>query len=630
MKFIVNIFLISIFFPLVLFLFSCSDSDNTLDRLSDTIKKKDVYDNNDILEEDYLILADIGEEDIETDYGSIDIVLSDSDRDIIEVSDVPNKDVNPTDIIYDIGDAAIERDIISVDIFEDIKNDIVEYPDILSDIQCQSICTKGQKRCKDSSTLEICDDFDSDGCYEYGFYKSCDSGCVNDDCLPGCQEIQLTEIEPVVPSESIGGRYETTQINGFNDDYLYNKTNYTKIGIRREWGGTIIFFGLDNGKAGVNSSNTIDANDTGREVQVAFYDPDRAMQNCAYNAGCASTQSSCPNSITFLGWDPVQGGNRCNIGSGVESVNYANGILSVSLVPLFWNPDWDRSDCDSSGCSDPNNKNRKSDVRVIQNMRFITQHVVELEYTVINLSNVEHRATAQEMPTMYTANGKDGTQDLYKLFDSQGNIVPIDQPAGGDGFNYKNFQSPDGWVAMQNDNVNYGVGIYYENRVKDFQGWQLRSLPFNNVRAIFVFGIPASGTVRARAYLSLGNYGTIRSEFTDLDSKLGPFGSLDLPANDAEVLVSLNIGGWAMDNKGIVSVYAVIDNSINVPLTYGADRPDVCKVWPGYSACSDNKVGYNGSYDVTTLSKCPHLIEIYAVDTDNNKRRIASKRFIVK
>jgi L-ribulokinase len=56
---------------------------------------------------------------------------------------------------------------------------------------------------------------------------------------------------------------------------------------------------------------------TGREVQVAFYDPDRAMQNCAWNASCATTPSNCPGGITYLGWDPVQGGNRCNRGSGV-------------------------------------------------------------------------------------------------------------------------------------------------------------------------------------------------------------------------------------------------------------------------------------------------------------------------
>ncbi|MCX7958221.1 MAG: hypothetical protein N3B13_04170, partial [Deltaproteobacteria bacterium] len=78
------------------------------------------------------------------------------------------------------------------------------------------------------------------------------------------------------------------------------------------------------------------------------------------------------------------------------------------------------------------------------------------------------------------------------------------------------------------------------------------------------------------------------------------------------------------------SVYAVIDGNITVPLTYGNDRSDVCRVWPGYSGCITNKVGFSGSYNVSGLSKCPHLIEVYATDLDNNIRRIGSKRFVVK
>ncbi len=639
MRYLMNMTVqISSLLLLLLLIISCSDSENSLKQITDTRKDISVYEDvvtiEDIAEytdtEDIIIVQDVISDDI------VDVMISDStdiyedSKDIISIPDTIT-DLQISDDIRDI----ISDDIADVVNLPDISDTIIQdvvSEDITDISQCVSECQKDQKRCKDSLTLEICADFNKDGCLEYGFYKTCENGCANNDCIQNqCQEVTLTELEQVIPSESlVAGKYETTKINGFNDDYLYNVTNYTKIGVRREWGGSVIFFGLSDGKVGMNTTNTIDANDTGREVQVAFYDPDRILQNCAYNASCATVPSGCPNSITFLGWDPVQGGNRCNIGSGVESVAMDKEYLVVSTIPLFWNPDWDRTDCDSSGCNDPSKKNRKSDVRVIQRMRFITQHVVELDYTVINLSNLEHRPTYQEMPTMYTANGKGGTQDLYKLFDSDNNVIPIDQPAGGDGFYYKNFKSSGGWVAMQNDAVNYGVGIYYENKVQDFQGWQLRSLPFNNVRALFSFGIPASGTVRARAYLSLGNYNTIRAEFTTLDKKLGPFGTLDVPANDAEVTGNMIIGGWALDNKGVTSVYAVIDKSITVTLTYGNDRPDVCKVWPGYSGCNTNKVGFSGSYNVSSLSKCPHLLEVYAVDADNNVRRIGSKKVLVK
>jgi len=345
-----------------------------------------------------------------------------------------------------------------------------------------------------------------------------------------------------LPGETPPGRYETVTANGFNDDYIYDSTSYLKIGVRRQWGATIVFFGMAGSGPGTNNTNAIDANDTGREVQVAFYDPDRSMQNCAWNASCATTPTTCPNSIAYLGWDPVQGGNRCNIGSGVESISYSSGILEASINPLFWNPNWDRTDCSSAACDDPILRTRRSDVRVIQKIRFVRTHIVELDYTLINLSDLNHRSTNQEMPTIYTANGHGGP-DLWKLFNSEGTEIPIDIYAGGDGFYYKNFTSPGGWATMQNDRADYGVGLYAENRITTWQAWQLRSLPFNNFRPLPSFGIPPLGTVRARVYLILGAYNTIAEEARWLDANLPPFGYLDAPGEDETLSGTSSIYG---------------------------------------------------------------------------------------
>ena len=70
--------------------------------------------------------------------------------------------------------------------------------------------------------------------------------------------------------------------------------------------------------------------------------------------------------------------------------------------------------------------------------------------------------------------------------------------------------------ALQTDARDYGVGIYYENRQTQYTGWQKEEV-FNNVRSRWVFGIPAKGTVRARAYLILGSYATIRGIVNELD-----------------------------------------------------------------------------------------------------------------
>ncbi|HSW60353.1 MAG TPA: hypothetical protein VLJ60_06105, partial [bacterium] len=207
--------------------------------------------------------------------------------------------------------------------------------------------------------------------------------------------------KPVSPSEdplsivADFGTYESVTNSGFTDHFLYsNSAKQFKIGVREQWGSSIVFLGFSNN---VNS-NVIDANDTGREVQIAIYDPDRIMQNCAHNASCATTPTECAGSITFLGWNPVQGGNRCNNGSPTESISGVNGEMIASVVPYQWNPAWDRSDCFSDICSDNNYKNRLSDMRYIQRIRWVGANVVEIKMTIHNLTNIERRATLQEFP----------------------------------------------------------------------------------------------------------------------------------------------------------------------------------------------------------------------------------------
>ena len=499
--------------------------------------------------------------------------------------------------------------------------------------ECGAVgCTNGacNPKCKESqcsgNTLIVCN---ANGTTSS---QNCPNGC--DNATKSCKataECKYTSVSEVnntylLPGEATAGKSESTKAQGFTDEYLYDATNYIKIGARREWGGSIIFFGLADGKPGTNGSNTIDGNDTGREVQVAIYDASRQMQNCAYNASCASGGPVCQNSITFLGWNPVQGGNRCNIGSGIDSVSNKNGIMEIVTTPLFWNPNWDAKDCTSNGCS-TSIKNRKSDVRLTQRLRFVKTHIVELSYSVQNLADLNHTESLQELPTLYTANGKAGP-DLYRLLTSSGKEIPIDKPAN-DGFFVKDFTSEEPWVTLQNADLSYGVGILYENGLLEYQGWQNRSLPFNNVRSKIKFALPAHGIVQARAYLILGSYETIRGQASWLLKNLPPFGVLDVPAINTSVNGKVSIAGWALDNKGVKNVYAIVDDGAQTPLTYGTSRPDVCKVWVGYPGCSN--VGFEGTVSFEGLSSaCKHKLEIVAQDTDGNTRVIARRLITLK
>lgn len=425
------------------------------------------------------------------------------------------------------------------------------------------------------------------------------------------------------PLPSIGGQIKSTRMDGFDDDYLIDPSMTLKIGIRRQWGGSIVFFGSKGATDGMNNTNTIDANDTGREVQVALYDPDRRMQGCAWNTSCVATPTMCPQSISYLGWNPVQGGNRCNVGSPLSGISTTGDRLSISTVPLQWNPNWNEQTCVNSGCNDANLRQLKSDVELQQHLRWVAPRIVELRYTVNNLGNLDHASTVQEMPTLYSANGNNGP-DLWRLFDASGQEISIDVPAN-DGFFRKDFRSTAPWVTLQNTNLDYGVGILYENGETSFQGWQNRNLPFNNVRAQIAFGLPANGTVHARAYLLLGSQATITADATALLGKLAPFGTLDVPAKGVISSGQVQIQGWALDNRGVSKVEARLDETTTVELNYGQARPDVCLAWPGYPNCQNNAVGYNGVIDVGPPQACPRKLEIIVTDTDGNQRVIAQR-----
>ena len=485
---------------------------------------------------------------------------------------------------------------------------------------CQGGVCRGREAC-------CADEVNNDG-DEY-------TDCEDPDCvLDAACEVECEELEPVdeapLPVQAASNAVSSTTANGYNDDYIHNQESSRKLGLRRNWGGAIVFFGLDTGSAGTNTTNTIDGADTGREVQIAMYDHDRWYQSCAWNASCSTAGSSCEPTMTFFGWNPVQGGNRCNNGSGYDSVALEDGAATLTTTPLQWNPHWDRSDCNSNACGDPSVNTLRSDVQLTQRVRFVREDVVELSYRVLNLGDLDHRPAAHEFPTVYAAYGKDGTPDLYRLFDSSGIEITSGWSVDAHGFRYQNFTSPGGWASLQNAGADYGVGLYYETGMGSFQAWNKAADPkFNNFRGLFSFGLAPYAEVRARSYLILGAIASIGAQAQWLENSLAPFGSLDEPVADATVSGVISVRGWALDNKAVSQVQMIVDGGAPVTLGYGGSRPDVCMVWPGYSACAGANVGFQGSLNTSALAAdpCGHVLEINVIDNQGNQHIIARRRF---
>ncbi|MDP6945733.1 MAG: Ig-like domain-containing protein, partial [Myxococcota bacterium] len=292
-------------------------------------------------------------------------------------------------------------------------------------------------------------------------------------------------------------------------------------------------------------------------------------------------------------------------------------------IPLHWNPDWEKVGCENGGCQDPFLQTLKSDVVYTQSLRWVSDHVIEMTMSVRNLSDMDHPETHQEFPTLYATYGSGGTPNLNVILSSTGVPIAVDEPAN-DGFFKKEFTSPGGWAALQNAGQTYGVGLYYENELGDFQAWQKDGV-FNNFRSLFPFAIPAFGTVKGRAYLVLGGYGTIAGEVSALQTGLAPFGSVDSPQADQAIDgPTMSVSGWALDNRGVTEVRVEIDGVVAGSLGLNVNREDVCVAWPLYPGCPT--VGFEGAISIAGFSPCPHLVEVVGVDTDGNERVIGRRR----
>jgi hypothetical protein len=441
--------------------------------------------------------------------------------------------------------------------------------------------------------------------------------------------VAAADVDPWVmraPSAGFGGIEQ--QKNGPHTDVFLKSpagggqaAGYVKVGARLDWGGTLVFYGLGADPA----SNVLDANDTGRELQIALYDPTRSRQPCAADASCQQSNASCGNSITFLGWDPVQGGDECGHGATVLSSGQSGDGLRLVVQPLQWNPDWDAPSCAQSACGA---SGRPVDVTFILDLRFVSTHVLEIATEVSSIEAIDHPVTGQEFPTLYVAHGQNGP-DLPDLLDASGQPVALVNP-GNDGFYYGNFDSPGPWVSWQNAQHAYGVAIGMDQGITKWQGWRGdgNTAPyFHNVRAQIAFGLGSGKAVRGISYLALGSFATVQQSLAEVLAKRPPFGVVDAPPAAVTTTYApgapIHVAGWALDTAHVASVRVEIDGALAATLPVGDARPDVCEVYPAYAGCPG--VGYSGDVPTTNLSACPHLLRVIAIDADGNATTIGER-----
>lgn len=426
-------------------------------------------------------------------------------------------------------------------------------------------------------------------------------------------DMRLPSLGPAAFTEVRGDR--------FTDLFLAGPSGKVRVGARREWGGAVVFFGLGADPR----SNVIDTHDTGRGLQIALYDRARQRQGCAWDAGCIERPSACEGAITFLGWNPVQGGDECGRGSRALSSRLAGDAFEIVAQPLQWNPDWDARDCSTTPCG--LTRPRPVGVRYRTTLRFVAERIVEIAYEVTNDEAVGHPPSLQEFPTLYVDDRPNGP-GLSRLMDGGGRQVDADRP-GGKGMLTGDFLSPEPWVTWQNAAGDYGVGLAMDAGTREFIVWRDDGgrTRFRNVRPRLVFALPAGGRVRGISYLGLGAEPALRQAFSSLLKRRAPFGALEVPAAGATASAAgmpVTVQGWALDTGAIDRVALIVDGVERARVTVDRRRPDVCAQYPRYGACPF--AGFSTALPAALFdAPCPRLLRVVAIDADGNQRVLGER-----
>ncbi len=415
--------------------------------------------------------------------------------------------------------------------------------------------------------------------------------------IPRCPLINDVSLRPFGDRE-VSARVERIAHDQFNDDFLYNKEGSVKVGVREQWGGSLIFFG-----EAADSMNTLDDSALGRGVQLRFHDEARATQRCP---------------VDNPGWIAAQAGDRCGQGSQVDAVITQHGLM-LTTIPTLLNPDWSARDC-NKGCG---GLVKKSQLRVTEALRFINSHVLEVEVAVTNLSDRDihtKHGERNDFPALFARRGAD---NLPQLRNANGEVLSGDRvPASG--ANHE-LRIPGGWATYQNAQASYGIGIFWENH-NEFVRVLEDENEVGHLSSDFAFSLPAKETVYGRYYLLLGGYDAVKRLAEDLDHTLAPFGRIELNRIEDDTR-TVTLSGWVLDNKDVSSLELWIDDKKISDLTFNSQRADICQLYPGYSMCAGghSRIGFETTYRRPEGNGCAQAVEVRARDGDGNVRVIGRK-----
>lgn len=150
------------------------------------------------------------------------------------------------------------------------------------------------------------------------------------------------------------------------------------VGISLTYGASIRQLDFRTGGV-ININNVDNADNTGRQIQAAFYDAELSG-----TTDCWPVQGACsPNPACTWGWNPVQAGDACGAGSPAQLLVHTGTRIVTRTFPRQWNPFWS-----------------SANFVMDQDIEILSSNVVKITYTFTNNETFVVNRT-HELPVAY-------------------------------------------------------------------------------------------------------------------------------------------------------------------------------------------------------------------------------------
>jgi Bacterial Ig domain len=377
-------------------------------------------------------------------------------------------------------------------------------------------------------------------------------------------------------------------------DVLYVDSGQVRVGVDRRWGGAIREIWL-------GGQNIVNNNDGGRLIGVSVYDlalPQRTSN--PLDTGWNATPSDWHNSIN----PPFR-------------YSFAGNSLYVKSRNIQWYPEnW------GGGPGHP----ITTDLVVETWISFVAADMIRLRYRIAHEGSDLHALTSQEFPFAYIRT----PYPRFVCYDGASpwtnDAVHIDQTAP---------VSPRSGVSVASEHwgsfvnaADVGLTVWAPQAYDTFlfQAFQEPGGPENStnyLRPVSYWELPPQSSWETEVFVFAGRWQDARKAIyhlhrtNQIPDVMPGFGMLDVPAPLATLSGTVDVAGWAFDDRGITKVDIYIDGTPVGQASYGSPRPDVANDYPNMTPALNS--GFQFRLDTTTMSNGQHELQIHAVDAAGNQ-----------